>query len=195
VTISHRHLVVAPGTPPEELPLDALDDLLDRGTLEDWSALAGALRRDPHGALAERVLRLCAAHDMYGTSRLWPAFIARARARDERRQPPSSLAELRRHAGKTQGDVARALGISQSDVSKLERRDDVRLSTLRRYLAALGAELEVRVRLRGTRRAVALDLGYEPTLERRKAGVWKEKVRLADDFDATPAEVVETFEA
>lgn len=158
MTISHRHLDVAPGTPPEELPLDALDDLLDRGTFDDWGALARALQRDPHGALAERLLQLCVAHDMYGTSRLWPAFIARLRAHDVRPQASSSLAQLRQRAGKTQGDVARVLGISQSDVSKLERRDDVRVSTLRRYVAALGAELEVRVRLPGVRRAVVLDI-------------------------------------
>lgn len=35
------------------------------------------------------------------------------------------------------------MGISQSDVSKLERRSDVRLSTLRAYLAAIGATLDV----------------------------------------------------
>jgi DNA-binding XRE family transcriptional regulator len=158
VTLVHRHLVIPPNTAPEGLPLDALDDLLDRGTFDDWRVLARAVQRDPHGALAGRILGLCAAHDMYGTSRLWPEFIARARRQRQGEAESESLAELRRHAGKTQGEVAEVLGISQSDVSKLERRDDVRISTLRRYVAALGAHLEIRVRLPGARRSVPLDL-------------------------------------
>ncbi|MGH8896219.1 MAG: helix-turn-helix domain-containing protein [Egibacteraceae bacterium] len=35
--------------------------------------------------------------------------------------------------------------MSQSDVSKLERRDDARLSTLRRLAAALGGTLTARI--------------------------------------------------
>lgn len=142
MTVVHRHLVIAPGTSVEDMPLDALDDLLDRGDLEDWRALARALRRDPRGQLAERVLQLCSAHEMYGTSRLWPTFLKRLR---EQRggEPTVSLSQLRSRAGMTQAQVAAALGIRQSDVSKLERRGDMRVSTLRRYVASLGGELGI----------------------------------------------------
>jgi hypothetical protein len=141
VTIAHRHLDIAPDTPPEELPLDALDDLLDRGDFDDWHALAAAVRADPHGRLAERVLRLCGSHTMYGTSRLWPEFIARLRG--DTSAAVRSLAALRRSRGRSQAEVAHALGISQSDVSKLERRADLRVSTLQRFVAALGGELRL----------------------------------------------------
>ena len=67
----------------------------------------------------------------------------------------ANLRTIREIAGKTQVDVAEELECSQADVSKLERRDDWKLSTLRRYVEALGGELEVyaafgdkRVRLR-----------------------------------------------
>lgn len=140
MTFTHRHLDLPEGISPEELPLDALDDVLDRGDLDDWRQLAAAIERDPNGPLAERVLSLCAAHEMYGTSRLWPAFIERARAASG---GGLRLAELRRERGLSQAQVAAALGISQSDVSKLERRGDVRLSTLRRYVSALGGTLRV----------------------------------------------------
>lgn len=143
--IVHRHLDIPSGTPPDRLPLDALDDLLDRGDIGDWRELAAAVRRDPHGPLADRVLALCRAHAMYGTSQLWPAFIERLRSTDDGGRPPS-LAEVRKQRGKTQAQVAAALGIDQSDVSKLERRRDLRVSTLRRYLRALGGELELTAR-------------------------------------------------
>lgn len=54
-----------------------------------------------------------------------------------------SLAELRRELGVTQADMASAIEITQSQLSKLERRDDHLVSTLRRAVRALGGELEV----------------------------------------------------
>ena len=41
----------------------------------------------------------------------------------------------------TQATLAPRLGMSQSDLSKLERRADLRLSTLRAYVAGLGGDL------------------------------------------------------
>ena len=68
-----------------------------------------------------------------------------------------SLRELRRMGGTLQEDVARTLDVTQGAVSKLEAgAADAKLGTLRRYLSALGWDLEVvatqgdkRVRLRG----------------------------------------------
>jgi DNA-binding XRE family transcriptional regulator len=65
------------------------------------------------------------------------------------------LRELRAATGKTQEELAEALKKAQSEISRIESRSDYRLSTLQRYVAALGGELEVvasfgnrRVRLR-----------------------------------------------
>lgn len=53
------------------------------------------------------------------------------------------LRAMRELLGKTQVDVAKAADMDQSEVSKAERRKDHLLSTLRRYVAALGGEVEV----------------------------------------------------
>ena len=65
------------------------------------------------------------------------------------------LRAIRELAGKTQADVAEVTDMTQSEISRLERRQDFRLSTVKRYVEALGGELEVvaafgdkRVRLR-----------------------------------------------
>ena len=65
------------------------------------------------------------------------------------------LRELRKLAGMSQADVAAQAGFDQGELSRLERREDHRISTLRRYVEALGGELEVvavlgdhRIRLR-----------------------------------------------
>ena len=54
-----------------------------------------------------------------------------------------ALDELRKSRGVTQVDVAKIMEIGQGNVSSLEHRQDVFISTLREYIAALGGELEV----------------------------------------------------
>jgi hypothetical protein len=67
-----------------------------------------------------------------------------------------NLHTVRKYLHKTQTEVAKAAKMAQGDVSVVERRKDHLLSTLRRYVEALGGELEVsaifgrkRIRLRG----------------------------------------------
>ena len=55
----------------------------------------------------------------------------------------ADLKAIRKIAGKTQAQVGEALTCAQGDVSKIENRDDWKLSTLRRYVQALGGEIEV----------------------------------------------------
>ena len=69
--------------------------------------------------------------------------------------PTRSLADLRNACGLSQQQVALALGTSQPEVSRLERRGDLHLSTLRRYVEALGGELRVMAEFAG--QSVLLD--------------------------------------
>jgi transcriptional regulator with XRE-family HTH domain len=54
------------------------------------------------------------------------------------------LSELRSRRGLSQSAIAEALAVSQPNISRIEQEDDVYLSTLSRYVAALGGHLEVR---------------------------------------------------
>jgi DNA-binding XRE family transcriptional regulator len=54
------------------------------------------------------------------------------------------LNDLRRRRGLSQAQIAKALEVSQPNVSRIEQEDDLYLSTLSRYVAALGGHLEVR---------------------------------------------------
>ena len=67
-----------------------------------------------------------------------------------------NLKGLRALVGKTQVELAKELDMHQGRISDFESRGDHLLSTLRRYIEALGGELEVRavfgdktIRLRG----------------------------------------------
>ena len=55
-----------------------------------------------------------------------------------------ALAELREAQHITQQQVAKVLGVSQANVSRIEHQDDVYLSTLSNYITALGGQLEIK---------------------------------------------------
>src|SRR6266481_1983828 len=115
----HRHLNPPKGTPPAQLGPAAIDDVLDRGDLEDWAPLARAVTDEPWGPLSDTVLRLCAAHPMYGTSRLWQAYVGACRAATLGRggaswptKPPvTTLPELRAARGMSQAAIGSHLGM------------------------------------------------------------------------------------
>jgi DNA-binding XRE family transcriptional regulator len=56
------------------------------------------------------------------------------------------LRELREAREKTQQDLANAFGTSQASISQMEKRTDIYVSTLRRYIQALGGDLEITAR-------------------------------------------------
>lgn len=49
-------------------------------------------------------------------------------------------------SGKTQAEVAKVIGLPQGRVSQAEQNEDHLVSTLKRYVEALGEELEVTAR-------------------------------------------------
>ena len=54
-----------------------------------------------------------------------------------------SLQDLRRARRQTQVRVAKELGINQENVSRLEKRSDLLISTLRGYVKAMGGKLSL----------------------------------------------------
>ncbi|MCP3935304.1 MAG: XRE family transcriptional regulator [Actinomycetia bacterium] len=72
------------------------------------------------------------------------------------------LFELRHAEALSQAEVAGRLEVTQSAISKLERADDVRVSTLRDYLEAIGARLELVAVFDDEERRVPVHLGKEP---------------------------------
>lgn len=55
----------------------------------------------------------------------------------------ATLAAVRRAIGLTQSQIAEMLNMSQGDVSKLERRDNLHLATLSRFIEATGGRLRI----------------------------------------------------
>jgi transcriptional regulator with XRE-family HTH domain len=76
-------------------------------------------------------------------ARMSPESQARAAARAEAMLVEMKLQELRKARNVTQVEVAAAMKVEQAAVSKLERREDMYVSTLREYVHALGGELKL----------------------------------------------------
>jgi len=79
-----------------------------------------------------------------------------------------SLRELRKALRLTQTDVAQRLKKGQEVVSRLEKRHDMMLSTLRGYVESLGGKLELVCRFEN-RAAVRLKAGPGKAMKRPSA--------------------------
>lgn len=75
--------------------------------------------------------------------RMSPAAQARIDARVRETLESMPLAELRKAVGQTQIELAESLGVAQGSVSKIENAADMYLSTLRKFVHALGGELHL----------------------------------------------------
>ena len=75
-----------------------------------------------------------------------PEALARAEKRARTVLDEMPLNELRAARLLTQESIAKSLGINQAAVSKMERRADMYISTLRDFIVAMGGELEITAR-------------------------------------------------
>ena len=77
-----------------------------------------------------------------------PAVVSAAQTKADREVFELRLAQLRQTVEMSQHDLAVALGISQPSVANLEKRgQEVKISSLKRYIEALGGRLSLDVEL------------------------------------------------
>jgi transcriptional regulator with XRE-family HTH domain len=78
--------------------------------------------------------------------RMAPGRRARNVEATQRMLASMALYELRQARERSQEELARELKVGQPAVAKLERRTDMYVSNLRRYIEALGGSLEITAR-------------------------------------------------
>ena len=71
----------------------------------------------------------------------------RVQARAKKMLGEMLLSEVRKLSGRTQTELAAALGVKQPTLSRLEVQDDMQISMLRRIVEALGGKLEIVAKL------------------------------------------------
>jgi len=76
-------------------------------------------------------------------AKMSPEAQQRAEARTQQMLAEMPLHQLRQALQLSQDEIAEIMEVGQASVSKLERRTDMYLSTLRRFIEAMGGELEI----------------------------------------------------
>jgi DNA-binding XRE family transcriptional regulator len=79
-------------------------------------------------------------------ARMKPDTRTRLEAEGQRLSDDLHLSQLRKARGLTQETMAELLGVSQAEVSKMERRTELYVGTLRKFIEAMNGELVIAAR-------------------------------------------------
>lgn len=84
-------------------------------------------------------------------SKLSPERRARLQTNEHEEIQAINLRRLREELGATQVEAAEKAASTQPELSRLENAADIRLSTIRKYVVAMGGELEIFAVIKGKR--------------------------------------------
>ena len=94
---------------------------------------------------------------------------ARRQRIEARAMELASLKDLRLAVEKTQEQLAATLGVGQDTISRLEKRSDMLLSTLRHYVESMGGKLDLVAQFPNRPPVVIKHLGLESRPQRKAA--------------------------
>jgi len=118
--LKFRNITASPDDPVDIWPFEGILAAVERGSLPDWRRLAGAIRADPWGPVAQQVLEAIRLSRPYGTAQLLEGVVERARrlaADSEREDVAAEIRNLVGRSGLSQRDFAERVGTSRSRLS------------------------------------------------------------------------------
>jgi DNA-binding transcriptional regulator YiaG len=123
MTMQFRNLDFDATQPMDQWPAEAIETLIDRGSLSDWRQLAATIRHNPWGPAARTVETIVAWGEHYGVDALMSRVILCSReeiAQRGRAEYAEQIRSWRTHSGMTLRAFARAAGTSASRLSDYE---------------------------------------------------------------------------
>jgi DNA-binding transcriptional regulator YiaG len=123
MTMRFRNLHFDPSAPVDEWPAEAIETVIDRGSLSDWRHLADAIRSNPWGPAARTAETVTAWGEHYGVDALISNVIRRARedvVLQGRAEYAAQIRAWRAQTGMTLRQFARAAGTSAPRLSDYE---------------------------------------------------------------------------
>jgi DNA-binding transcriptional regulator YiaG len=123
MTVRFRNLSFDATAPMDVWPAEAIETVIDRGSLSDWSRLADAIRRNPWGPAARTAETVVSWNEHYGVDALISGVIRRARHDLTLRGRADYAAQIRAwraQTGMTLLQFASAAGTSASRLSDYE---------------------------------------------------------------------------
>lgn len=118
-----RHVDVDRDAPLERWPAEAIEVLIDRGSLSDWRRLAAEIRRSPWGRVARLVDTIVGWSEHPGLDEVLSEVIEAARedlTQAGRERWAAQVRALRRQTGLTMREFASLAGTSASRLSDYE---------------------------------------------------------------------------
>jgi DNA-binding transcriptional regulator YiaG len=122
-TLQFRNVDFDRAAPVDRWPAEAIETVMDRGSLSDWCALVEAIRRDPWGPAARTAETIAGWGEHYGVDALIASVIRRAREKitvTGRAEYAAQIRSWRAQTGMTLRQFARAAGTSASRLSDYE---------------------------------------------------------------------------
>jgi DNA-binding transcriptional regulator YiaG len=123
MTVGFRNLDFDTNQPLDRWPAEAIETVMDRGTLSDWRQLAEAIRANPWGPAARAAETVAGWGEHYGVDALMIGVIRRARESvtlSGRAEYAAQIRAWRTQTGMTLRQFARAAGTSASRLSDYE---------------------------------------------------------------------------
>jgi DNA-binding transcriptional regulator YiaG len=123
MTLRFRNLDFDPTIPLDQWPAEAIETLIDRGSLSDWRHLADTIRRNPWGPAARTTETAISWNEHYGVDALMSTVIRRARedvTLSGRAEYAAQIRAWRAQTGMTLRQFARAAGTSAPRLSAYE---------------------------------------------------------------------------
>lgn len=123
MTTMFRNVDFDPAAPVDEWPAEAIETIMDRGSLSDWHRLAQAIRCNPWGPTARTVEQIAEWGEHYGVDALMSSVIRRARERvdlDGRRLYAAQIRDWRAGTGMNLRQFASLAGTSAPRLSDYE---------------------------------------------------------------------------
>lgn len=121
--VQFRNLDFDPDAPLDQWPAEAIETVMDRGSLSDWRRLADAIRQNPWGPAARTAEAVAAWGEHYGVDALMFDVIRHARediAQRGRAEYAAQIRSWRAQTGLTLRQFALAAGTSASRLSDYE---------------------------------------------------------------------------
>ncbi len=123
MTVRFRNLDLDTTEPVDRWPAEAIETVIDRGSLSDWRQLAQAIRHNPWGPAARTAETVAAWGEHYGVDAVMIRVIRHARediALRGRAEYAARIRTWRARSGMTLRQFARAAGTSASRLSDYE---------------------------------------------------------------------------
>ena len=123
MTMQFRNLDFDTTQPLDQWPAEAIETVIDRGSLSDWRQLAEAIRSNPWGPAARTAETVAGWDEHYGVDTLMTGLIRHARENvtlEGRTEYAAQIRTWRAQTGMTLRQFARAAGTSASRLSDYE---------------------------------------------------------------------------